>query len=58
MKKFYASKTFWTNLAALPATGFLTLFLDTDTALQIGLALTTAANLVLRLFFTDTKVTL
>ena len=57
MKKFWRSKTFWLNLSALPVTALLVPWLGSELAMKISLTVTTVANLVLRLFYTDEAVT-
>ena len=56
MKKFWRSKTLWLNLATLPTAAFLTEFLGAEVALKVSVAVNSLANLVLRLFFTDTAL--
>lgn len=56
MKPFWKSRTFWLNLAAMPAAALLTPVVGADTALKATVVVQTVANLVLRLFFTDAPV--
>ena len=58
MKKFWRSKTLWLNLATLPTAAFLTEFLGAEVALKVSITINSVANLVLRLFYTDTAVEL
>ncbi len=57
-KRFWQSRTFWLNISALPITALLVPWLGNELAMKISLTVTTVANLVLRLFYTDEAVTL
>ena len=44
MKPFYASKTFWLNMASLPAAALLTPVVGADTALKATVAKATTVT--------------
>ena len=58
VKPFYRSRTLWFNLSTLPLAAVLTPFVGADVALKVFLVVSSVANVVLRLFFTDQPVRL